>query len=82
LGLIAVVYTGIAHLTSNGFLGIFEAVIYVVIGAIVLRVIAELVMLLFKLHDNMQQVANNAKAPAPAKRTASKKAAKNLPRRS
>ena len=73
LGLIAVVYTGVAHLTSNGFLGIFEAVIYVVTGVIVLRVLAELVMLLFKLQDSMQQVASNTKSPKP---TTSKKVAK------
>ena len=73
LGLIAVVYTGVAHLTSNGFLGIFEAVIYVVTGVIVLRVLAELVMLLFKLQDSMQQVASNTK---PSKPTTSKKVAK------
>ena len=73
LGLIAVVYTGVAHLTSNGFLGIFEAVIYVVTGVIVLRVLAELVMLLFKLQDSMQQVASNTKSSKP---TTSKKVAK------
>ena len=75
LGLIAVVWTGLGHLFSNGFLGIFEALIYIAMGVIVLRVIAELVMLLFKLNDNMQEVAQNTKSALSSKRSTANTAA-------
>ena len=76
LGLIAVAYTGVAHFFTNGFLGMFEAIIYVVTGVIVLRVVSELVMLLFKLNDNMQEVAVNSKQAANVRRRVAKKVTK------
>lgn len=76
LGLIAVVWTGLGHFFTNGFFGIFEALIYVVMGVIVLRVISELVMLLFKLNENMQAVAENTKQSGAAKPKVVKKTAK------
>ncbi len=80
LGLLAVVWTGLGHLFSNGFLGIFEGLIYIAIGVIVLRVIAELVMLLFKLNENMEAVAQNTSAPkaSTAVKKTSKKTSKKV----
>ena len=54
LGLLAVLWTGIGHFFSNGFFGMFEAIVYVVAGVIALRVIAALVMLLFKINQNIE----------------------------
>ena len=74
LGLLAVVWTGLGHLFTNGFFGIFEAVVYIAIGTIALRVAAELVMLLFKLHENSEKLVENSQMPAssPVKRVAKK----------
>jgi len=59
IGLVAVVWTGLGHFFSNGFFGLFEAVVYVVGGGIALRVLAELVMLLFKINENLEKIAEN-----------------------
>ncbi len=59
IGLLAVIWTGLGHFFTNGFFGLFEAVVYVVGGVIALRVLAELVMLLFKINENLEAIANN-----------------------
>lgn len=80
LGLLAVVWTGLGKLFSHGFFGIFEAVVFVAIGVIGLRVLAEIIMLFFKLNENMETVAKNSEAEkasaAAAKPRSSKKVAK------
>jgi len=60
LGLLAVLWTGLGHFFSNGFFGLFEAVVYVVGGVIALRVMAEIVMLLFKINENLEVLANDS----------------------
>lgn len=60
IGLLAVVWTGLGHFFSNGFFGLFEAVIYVAGGVIALRVLAELVMLLFKINENLEAIADKS----------------------
>jgi hypothetical protein len=60
LGLLAVIWTGIGNFFSNGFFGIFEALVYVLGGVIALRVMAELVMLLFKINQNLEKIAENS----------------------
>lgn len=77
LGLLSVVWTGLGKLFSNGFFGIFEALVFMAIGVIALRVAAELVMLLFKLNENMEAVAANTKQTKPASKV-TKKAAKKV----
>lgn len=57
LGLLAVAWTGAAHFFTNGFFGMFEAMVYIVTGVIGLRVLAELVMLLFKINENLETIA-------------------------
>lgn len=66
LGLLAVAWTGLGRMFSNGFFGFFEGIVYVAIGVIVLRVASELVMLLFKLNENMETVAANTALPVLA----------------
>lgn len=60
LGLLAVIWTGLGHFFSNGFLGLFEAVVYMLGGVIALRVMAELVMLLFKINQNLEKIVDNS----------------------
>ncbi|MGK0373934.1 MAG: putative membrane protein [Arenicella sp.] len=60
LGLLAVIWTGIGNFFSNGFFGMFEALVYVLGGVIALRVMAELVMLLFKINQNLEEIAENS----------------------
>jgi uncharacterized membrane protein len=60
LGLLAVIWTGIGNFFSNGFFGMFEALVYVLGGVIALRVMAELVMLLFKINQNLEKIAENS----------------------
>jgi len=60
LGILAVVWTGLGKLFSNGVFGLFEAVVFIAIGVIGLRVLAEIIMLFFKLHENMEEVAKNS----------------------
>ena len=64
LGLVCVVWMGLDKLFHGGFWGIFEAVIFVLFASIALRVIAEVVMLFFKLNETMEVVAKNT-TPVP-----------------
>jgi hypothetical protein len=59
LGLLALAWNCIGYFFSNGFFGMFEAVVIFVVSAIALRVIAELAMLLFKINENLAKVAKN-----------------------
>jgi len=77
LGLLAVAWMGINRLFSNGFFGIFETIVFVAISVIGLRVLAELIMLLFKMQEDMAVIAKNSEAvSAPVKPVAAKKANK------
>ena len=60
IGLLIVAWAGLKHFFSNGFFGMFEAVILVVLGTLALRVLAELSMLLFKINDNLSKIAEHA----------------------
>lgn len=80
LGLLSVVWSGLGRMFSNGFFGFFEGIVYVVIGVIVLRVASELVMLLFKINENLEVMAGDTttetkavvkKPAAPEKKPAS-----------
>lgn len=62
LGLLAVAWIGLGKLFSNGFFGIFETIVFVVISVIGLRVLAEIIMLFFKLQEDMAIVAKNSQA--------------------
>jgi predicted lipid-binding transport protein (Tim44 family) len=65
LGLVCIAWMGLEKLLYGGFFGIFEAVIFVLFASIALRVIAEMVMLFFKMNATMEVVAENTK-PSPA----------------
>ena len=78
LCLLAVLWTGLERMFSGGFFNFLEGIAYIATGAILARVLAELVILLFKLNENMEQVAENTKAAVkstaktPSKTTAKK----------
>ena len=76
LGLLAVVWITIGDLFSNGFFGFFETIVQFVIGVIVVRVAAELVMVLFKLHDNSSAIVKNTAAAQTAAKPSAKKVTK------
>ena len=79
LCLLAVAWTGLGHMFSGGFGNFLEGIAFIVTGCVLARIAAELVMVLFKLLDRMDQVANNTRAlpersePAAKPATASKK---------
>jgi len=60
LGLLTVCWTGIGHFFSNGFFGMFEALVYVAGGVIALRVMAELVLQLFKINQNLEKLIDKS----------------------
>lgn len=73
LGLLAVVWVTLGNLFTNGFFGFFETIVQFVIGVIAVRVGAELVMVLFKLHENSSAIVENtAGAKSTAKKTTKK----------
>lgn len=63
LGLLAVVWVGLRTFFSQGFFGMFEGLVFIGIGVIALRVLSELIMLLFKIHDHLEVLADNVKPP-------------------
>lgn len=65
LGLLSVAWTGLGKMFSHGFFGFFEGIVYIVIGVIVLRVISELVMLLFKINENIETMVGKAPGDQP-----------------
>lgn len=62
LCLLAVVWSGLGHMFSNSLTGFFEGIVRIIVGGILARVGAEVVMLFFKMHDNLETLANAAKA--------------------
>ena len=65
LCLLAVAWNGLGHMFSGGFGHFLGGIAYIVTGAILVRIAAELIMVLFKLNENMGIVAENTKTPPP-----------------
>ena len=61
LCLLAVVWSGLGHMFSNGLGGFLEGIVRILAGGILARVGAEIVMLFFQMHDNLEILANAAK---------------------
>jgi hypothetical protein len=59
LALVVALWNSITHFFSNGFFGMFEAVLLFFVTAIALRVVAELAMLLFKINESLVKIADN-----------------------
>ena len=81
LCLLAVLWTGLGRMFSGGFGNFIEGIVFIVTGAILSRIAAELIMVLFKLNEKMSEVASNTKLAAkpvtkPAERSVTKKTSK------
>ena len=76
--LAAVVWSGLGKVFSGSFYGFIEGVVFIALGCLLARVLSELVMLFFQLHENMEIVAKNTTPPAPAKTTTRRKASKKV----
>ena len=78
LCLLAVAWTGLGRMFSGGFGNFIEGIAFIATGAILARVAAELVILLFKLNENMEAVAENTAAKATPVKKVTKKTTKKV----
>lgn len=62
LCLLAVVWSGLDNMFSNGLSGFLEGIVHILVGGILARVGAEIVMLFFQMHENLETLANATKA--------------------
>jgi len=74
LCLLAVLWAGLGRIFSGSFGSFFEGIIFIVIGGILARMGAELVILLFKLNENIEKVVKNTRKPVRARKKVTKKA--------
>ena len=68
-----VAWEGLMKVFSGGFGNFVSGIIYIVLGAILARVAAELVMVLFKINENIQKVADVGE-PKTTRKVSKKKA--------
>lgn len=66
LALVAIVWNGLGHMFSGGLLNFIEGIVFVFLAAIITRIIAELVMVLFQIHENSVKLAELAALPPPS----------------
>jgi hypothetical protein len=59
LCLLAILWTGLGRIFTGGLSGLLGGVAYIAIGAILARMGAELIILLFKLNENIEKVVDN-----------------------
>ena len=76
LCLVAVVWTGLGHMFSGGFGNFLEGIVRIAAGVLLARIAAELVMILFKLYERMDEVAKNTQPAAQAVKKVARKTAK------
>ncbi|HAU68469.1 MAG TPA: hypothetical protein DCW52_08745 [Gammaproteobacteria bacterium] len=57
--LVAVIWEGLGRIFSGSLYGFIEGFVFIALGCLLARVVSELVMLFFQLHENMEQVAKN-----------------------
>jgi hypothetical protein len=69
LCLIAIVWNGLGHMFSGGFGNFVEGIVQIAVGSILARIGAELIMVLFKIHENLKQVAESSAIPILEKPT-------------
>lgn len=65
LALLAIAWNGLAHMFSGGLLNFIEGIVFVFLAAIITRIIAELVMLLFQIHENSVKLTELGALPPP-----------------
>ena len=72
LCLLGVLWSGLEKMFSGGFGHFIHGIVFIATGAILARVVAEIVILFFKLNENMEQVASNTTPPAVPKKVTKK----------
>ncbi len=86
--LVAVVWEGLAQVFSGSFHGFIQGIVFIALGCLLARVVSELIMLFFQLHENMETVAKNtagssdAAAPKRVAKKVAKKASKKVSKKS
>mgnify|MGYP005992608599 CR=1 FL=1 len=60
--LVAVIWEGLGRVFSGSFYGFIEGIVFIALGCLLARVVSELIMLFFQLHENMEKVAKNTAA--------------------
>lgn len=79
LSLVAVLIAGLGRAFEGGFGHFVSGIVFMVVGAIIARVLAELVILIFKIQEDIETVAKNtATQPATRKKTTSSKTTKKV----
>lgn len=63
LCLLAIFWNGLALMFSGGFWHFLEGIVFIAMGAILARIAAELIMVLFKINENIKLVAENSVLP-------------------
>jgi hypothetical protein len=66
LGLLVVLISGVSALFSGGFRGILTGFAILIFGAIMVRVYSELLILLFRIHDNLVSINQQMKDRNPS----------------
>ena len=83
LCLLSVFWVGLGHMFSGGFANFLEGIVRIVIGVILSRIAAELIMVLFKINENITTVAENTAPAQPvAVKKVTKKASKKVSKKS
>lgn len=60
--LVAVMWQGLGRIFSGSLYGFVEGLVLIALGCLVARVVSELVMLFFQLHENMATLARHSTA--------------------
>lgn len=81
LCLLAVVWTGLTHMFSDGFWHFIEGIVHIVTGALLARIAAELIIVLFKLNEKMGMIVANTDPAASSQADTAPKAAKKVTKR-
>lgn len=63
LCLVVIVWNGLGHMFSGGFGNFLEGIVQIAAGVILARIAAELIMVLFKIHENLKKVAESPAQP-------------------
>ena len=66
LGLLVVLISGVGALFSGGLRGILTGIAILIFGAIMVRVYSELLILLFRIHDNLVSINQQMKDRNPS----------------
>ena len=60
LTIVAAIWHGLGVMFSNGFFGLFEGAVTIVLGVVVARVVSELIMLFFKIQEDIETLARKS----------------------